>query len=256
MPLSNVLVSRRNFAAARALCSAMAIEPSCAPSMRANATRLAPESTIATFNFQPRFFDSATAALIAACARSSEIAAPYGMSFGILSGTASRGFGCAGCCAPAPSANRAAPIANAVRIDRMCFLLWLRATFARTLAEGFYARGRDLFVFMRLHAGHADAAYAGALDHDRQAALHWRDLRHAQHRIAAALDAFFPDERRAARFRRRLALRDCRARIEGRRAVHAHEMQQMPAIVEDGDRYDPVVLLSLAFRRRGNFPAV
>ena len=40
---SKALVGRRYLAAARALCSAMGIEPSCAPSIRRKATRLAPE---------------------------------------------------------------------------------------------------------------------------------------------------------------------------------------------------------------------
>ena len=76
MPSSNTLVGRRYFAAARALCSAMAIEPSWAPSIRTKATRLAPESTTAMLSDQPRFSVSAMAAWIAACAFAAEIGAP------------------------------------------------------------------------------------------------------------------------------------------------------------------------------------
>src|SRR6266487_2212956 len=65
IPASNALVSRRKVAAARALCSEIAIEASCAPSMRWKATRLPPESTTATLSFQPRFLDSAINAAVA-----------------------------------------------------------------------------------------------------------------------------------------------------------------------------------------------
>src|SRR5882757_2212895 len=58
---SNALVGRRNLAAVRALCSAMGIEASCAPSIRRKATRLAPESTTATLIGQPFLVASATA---------------------------------------------------------------------------------------------------------------------------------------------------------------------------------------------------
>src|SRR5262249_17369815 len=50
---SKALVGRRYLAAARALCSAIAIEASCASSIRRKATRLAPESTTAMFIGQP-----------------------------------------------------------------------------------------------------------------------------------------------------------------------------------------------------------
>ena len=56
-------------------------------------------STTATFIFQSRFLDSATAVSMAARARSSDIAGPYGVSNGILSGTKSRGFASVICCA-------------------------------------------------------------------------------------------------------------------------------------------------------------
>jgi hypothetical protein len=46
-------VGRRIIAAMRALCSAIAIPASMAPPIRPNATRLAPESTTATFVAQP-----------------------------------------------------------------------------------------------------------------------------------------------------------------------------------------------------------
>jgi hypothetical protein len=44
--------------------------------MRLNDTRLPPESTTEQTIFQPRFFDSASAAARAASARSSDIGAP------------------------------------------------------------------------------------------------------------------------------------------------------------------------------------
>src|SRR5215469_14047284 len=98
MPFSKTLVSRRKVAAARALCSAISIEASIAPSIRWKATRLPPESTTATFIFQSRFLASATTALIAALARSSDIGGPKGTSNGMFSGTTSRGFGANGRC--------------------------------------------------------------------------------------------------------------------------------------------------------------
>jgi hypothetical protein len=54
----------------------MAIEPIWAPSMRTKVTRLAPESTTATFNGQPCLLASATAACTTACAFSNEIGVP------------------------------------------------------------------------------------------------------------------------------------------------------------------------------------
>ena len=73
---SNAFVSRRYDAAARALCSETAIEAIWAPSILANATRFAPESTTATLSFQFRFAASAVAAAMTAFARSKEIGAP------------------------------------------------------------------------------------------------------------------------------------------------------------------------------------
>src|ERR1700683_4136506 len=108
MAVSNAFVSRRKLAAARALCSEICIEASCAPSMRWKATRLPPESTTATFIFQSCFLASATAAAMSASARSSGIGAPYGTSNGILSGTTSSGLAAGGCCAAPAAANRTA----------------------------------------------------------------------------------------------------------------------------------------------------
>src|SRR5215213_8724937 len=165
------------------------------------------------------------------------------MSFGILSGTTSIGLGC---CAWALRASAKTAPANARRFMTALLPWW------KKLAQGVDARLGDLFVFVGLHAGHAHAADAGAVDDDRQSALHRRDLRHAEHRIAAGLDAFFPYERGAARLRRRLALGNGGARIERRGAVHAREVQQVAAIVEDGDADDPVVLARLGFGGGGN----
>ena len=58
------------------VCSAIAIEAICAPSMRLNDTILPPESYTAQISFQSRFFDSATAAARTASARSSDMGAP------------------------------------------------------------------------------------------------------------------------------------------------------------------------------------
>ena|SRR5437764_7546412 len=126
MPVSKALVSRRNIAAARALCSAIGADASCVPSMRCKATRLPPESATAIASFQSRFFDSATAAAIAACAFSSDIGGPYGTSNGILSGTLSSGYGAGACCAwvmPAPSNVLASAIVKAVLTGMLVLLL-------------------------------------------------------------------------------------------------------------------------------------
>src|SRR5947207_2377240 len=61
MAFSHTLVSRRNVTAARALCSEIWMDASCAPSMRWNATRLPPESTTAMSSFQSCFFAAAAA---------------------------------------------------------------------------------------------------------------------------------------------------------------------------------------------------
>ena len=130
MPFSNSLVSRRNVAAARALCSETATEASWAPSMRAKATRLPPESTTAMFIFQSCLRHSAAAAAMTACACSSPIGAPYGTSNGILSGTTSSGLG-------GWSAARAgARAATAMAVASMAAFmfrssLWRRCTAAR-----------------------------------------------------------------------------------------------------------------------------
>src|SRR5260221_10600732 len=97
----------------------MAVGHSCAQSLSVKSTRFAPECSSETFSFQPRLFDSATAALIAACAWPSEIGVPYGMSFGILSGTTSIGLSCCACCALPPNATTALQIASNAPIDDM-----------------------------------------------------------------------------------------------------------------------------------------
>src|SRR5581483_4539748 len=102
------------------------------------------------------------------------------MSFGILSGTTSIGF--AGCCAAAPKAAEASAMAATVRARVLgCIFVLLGwvglrpANVAGVKAipslEGGRARIRDLLVLVRLHAGDADRAHAGALDHERDAAL-------------------------------------------------------------------------------------
>src|SRR5258708_219469 len=94
----------------------MAMDASCAPSMRWNATRLAPESTTATLSFQSCFFASATAAASALAARSREIGAPYGTSNGMLSGTVSSGLAVGGVCA-SPDRLGHNPVAARARVS-------------------------------------------------------------------------------------------------------------------------------------------
>src|SRR6185503_8638254 len=129
------------------------------------------------------------------------------------------------------------------------------ACFPGMLLEGSDARGRDLLVLVRLHARDADRTHAGALDHDRHPALDRRDAGHAQH-LGPGLDALLPERGRAARFGRGAALLHRDARIRRRRAVHAYEVQQVPAVVEDRDAHVPVVLPRLCLRGGGDLLAV
>src|SRR4051812_4366285 len=132
------------------------------------------------------------------------------------------------------------PDASAARSQDMRTSLWLEKTAAGTLAEGFYARGTNLLVLVGLHSGHADAADAGALGHDRQPALHRRDARHLQE-LGALLHALLPVVGRAPRARRGAALLHGDVRVGRGGAVHAHEVQQVAAVVEDRDADVPVV---------------
>src|SRR6185369_7959213 len=81
------------------------------------------------------------------------------------------------------------------------------------------------------------------------AALHGKDAGHFHHRSAAALDEFLPLAAGAARDRGGTALFQSDAGIRGRRAIHAREMQQVAAVIEDGDRHVPFVLARLGFGR-------
>src|SRR3989442_232323 len=121
------------------------------------------------------------------------------MSLGILSGTASRGLGCCGCCALAPSASPAMQIANAARVhDMAAALLWLTERLLKHSAERLNSGRGDLLVLVRLHARNADSADAGAVQDDRQSALHRRHARHAQE-LDALGHAFLPVGGGAAR---------------------------------------------------------
>src|SRR5580765_2257369 len=124
-------------------------------------------------------------------------------------------------------------------------------TNASLLAQHGDARLGDLLVLVRLHARDPDRADALAVDHDRQAALDRRDAGHLEHRRAAALDAFFPHRGRAPGLGGGAALLDGDARVCRRRAVHAEEVQQVSAVVDDRDADVPVVLprLGLGGRR-------
>src|SRR3954468_23386997 len=165
---------------------------------------------------------------------------PYGMSFGIFSGTTSIGLACCGCCPNELVATTSMAPARTAFKRFMCSLL-----FKSWLTERLDAGGDDLLVFVRLHAGGTDAADADSFGHDGQAALDGGDSRHAEHGVAAGLDAVFPHLRRAARFGRGAPLRDGDARIRRRPPIHAREVQQVPAVVEDGDADVPVILLRL-----------
>src|SRR5438105_4256431 len=169
------------------------------------------------------------------------------MSFGILSGTTSSGLGC---CAPALSATARIAAANAKR-----FMTPPGWTAMEISAQGGDAGLGDLFVFVRLHAGDADRADAGAIHDDRQAALHRRHARHAQE-LGPLADALLPGGGRAPGLGGGAALLYRDARIGRRRAVHAGEVQQVSAVVEDRDAHVPAVLLRLRFRGGGNFLAV
>src|SRR3989441_3795068 len=124
------------------------------------------------------------------------------------------------------------------------------------LTEYFDSRGGNLLVFMRLHARDANTSDADCFHDDGQPALHRGDAGHAEHRVAAGLDALLPARAGTARLGRGASLLHRDARVGRAGAVHAHEVQEVPAIVEDGDADVPVVLLRLGFGRGGNPAAV
>src|SRR5437879_2481842 len=124
------------------------------------------------------------------------------------------------------------------------------------LTEYFDSCGGNLLVVMRLHARDANTSDADSFHDDRQPALHRRDAGHAKHRVAAGLDALLPDRAGTARLGRSALLLHGDARIGRARAVHAHEVQRVAAVVEDGDADVPLVLCRLGFRRGGNLAAV
>src|SRR2546421_7089036 len=111
---------------------------------------------------------------------------------------------------------------------------------AEQSAERFNSSGGNLLVFVRLHAGDADRADAGPVDDDGHAALHRRHLRHAQE-LDALRHPLLPVGGGTACLGGGAALRDRDARVGGCRAVHACEVQEVSAIVEDGDAHVPVV---------------
>src|SRR5882762_8449084 len=175
------------------------------------------------------------------------------MSFGIFSGTTSNGLGC---CAPAASARHADTQATATRSWAFIISSPVVVELRTQSAENLDSCGGDLLVFMRLHARDPYPAQAHAFGHDRQPALHRRDAGHAEHRVAAGLDALFPHRAGAARLGRGAPLLHCDARVGRAGAVHAHEVQQVPAVVEDGDADVPAIALRLGFRGGGNPAAV
>src|SRR5919201_2623045 len=126
---------------------------------------------------------------------------------------------------------------------------------AEQSAERFNSRGGNLLVFVRLHAGDADRADAGTVDDDRYAALHGCYFGHAQ-KLNALRHPFLPVGGGAARLGGGAALLDCDARVGGRRAIHAREVQEVTAIVEDGDADVPVVSFRFGLGRGGDLLAV
>src|SRR5258706_10557464 len=201
---------------------------------------------------QPRLLDSASAAFAAFIAWSSLMGSPYGMKVA-FSGRASLGLlGSGGICAKALRANTANEVATAMRT------IGLKAISLSSgkLTQRLDAHGDDLLVLVGLDSGSADAADADAVHHDRQPALHRRDFRHAEHGIAAGLDALFPHQGGAACLGRRFSLGDGGTRVERRGAVHADQVQQVAAVVEDGDRHHPVVLLRFGLGGGGHLAAV
>src|SRR5690348_16776964 len=111
------------------------------------------------------------------------------MSFGILSGTTSSGLGLS--CASAAKVPATRTAATAMRFMKL--LPW----WVKELVERCDAGLRDLLILVRLHAGDADRADAGAVEHDRQAALHRGDAGHAQE-LDALADTLLPVGGRAA----------------------------------------------------------
>src|SRR5256712_3230061 len=124
------------------------------------------------------------------------------------------------------------------------------------LTENLDSCGGNLLVFVRLYARDPYPAQAHAFSHDGQAALHRRDAGHAEHRVAAGLDALLPDRAGTARLGRGAPLLHRDARVGRAGAVHARQVQQVAAVVEDGDADVPVVALRLGFRGGGNPAAV
>src|SRR6267143_2993076 len=175
------------------------------------------------------------------------------MSFGILSGTTSNGLGC---CAPAASATHVDMQATAIRSCAFIVSSPVVVELRSQSAENLDSCGGDLLVFMRLHARDPYPAQAHAFGHDGQPALHRRDAGHAEHRVAPCLDALLPHKARAARLGRGASLLHRDARVGRARAVHAHEVQQVAAVVEDGDADVPAIALRLGFRGGGNPAAV
>src|SRR5256712_11774934 len=124
------------------------------------------------------------------------------------------------------------------------------------LTENLDSCGGNLLVFMRLHARDANTSDADSFHDDGQPALHRGDAGHAEHRVAAGLDALLPDRAGTARLGRGAPLLHRDARIGRAGAVHARQVQQVAAVVEDGDADVPVVALRLGFRGGGNPAAV
>src|SRR5216110_3224552 len=175
------------------------------------------------------------------------------MSFGIFSGTASNGLGC---CAPAASARHADTQATATRSCAFIVSSPVVVELRSQSAENLDSCGGNLLVFMRLHAGDANTSDADSFHDDGQPALHRGDAGHAEHRVAPGLDALLPDRAGTARLGRGAPFLHRDARVGRAGAVHARQVQQVAAVVEDGDADVPVVALRLGFRGGGNPAAV
>src|SRR5262249_41623602 len=109
----------------------------------------------------------------------------------------------------------------------------------------------DLLVFVRLHARHADGTHALVLVHEGHAAWQRQDPRELDER-RALLEAILPELRWPARAGRGDRL--LRGNLGRHRpcSVEPLEIEQVAALVHDGDGHAPLVLGRLALAGGGH----